>query len=134
MMEYPKERVYMMRKRIEYLEQRRNEAERSCASSIKHIEKLGGMNQQLLSMHQEVDKLRQLIQFQLAPTNKIIYHMRSHIFDLYRELGHSEYSAWFSTYLNNQDWEGLAAFVGNHQKNGDKIFASDDTPSVKKNK
>ena len=44
MMEYPKERVYKMRKRIKYLEQRRAESERSYASSIKHIEKLGGMN------------------------------------------------------------------------------------------
>ena len=91
----------MMRKRIEYLEQRRDESEKSYASSIKHIEKLGGMNQQLLTMHQEVDKLRQVVQYQLTPTNKIIYHMRTHIFDLYRKLGHTEYSAWYSTYLGN---------------------------------
>ena len=38
------------------------------------------------------------------------------------KLGHSEYSAWFSTYVGLEDWDGLAAFVGNHQKQGDEIF------------
>ena len=49
-------------------------------------------------MNSKIDKLRKLVYEELSPAKKAITEMQKLVIELYKELGHSEYSAWFSTY------------------------------------
>ena len=98
MMEYPKERVYMMRKEVEFEKQKRADADLWCKKRLQRIFALEQEIRKLSQMNSNVEQLRQKVYGELAPAKQAIIEMQKLIIALYKELGQSDYSAWFFTY------------------------------------
>ena len=48
--------------------------------------------------------------------------MQRLIIALYKQLGQSDYSAWFSMCYETQDWDALAELVDLYRTHGDRLF------------
>ena len=85
-------------------------------------------------MLKSLEDLRKAVYCQLVPANETILIMRKHIQTLYKELGHGEYSAWFETFLQTNDFNGLSEFIDAYRKQGDKLFKPAEKTNAKKDK
>ena len=66
-------------------------------------------------MLNKVEDLRQLVYTKMAPYKGAIDRQQELIYKLYKDLGHTDYSAWFACFKNAQDWIGLSEFIQYHQ-------------------
>ena len=99
-MEIPRGRLYEMRKEISLLKQKRADDERHVKWMSKAWKRTAEENLGLTRMLARVEELRQLVYTKLAPYKGIVNRQTQLIYELYKELGHTDYSAWFATFKN----------------------------------
>ena len=100
MMEYPRGRIYMLRKEVELLKQRLADNNNHTLRLVKFVSKLQNKNTQLHHMLSKVEELRRLVYTKMAPFKGTLVRQQELIFNLYKELGHTDYSAWFAGFKN----------------------------------
>lgn len=122
-MEIPRGRLYEMRKEISLLKQKKIDDGRHLKAVTRAMHGTANENIRLTKMLKSVEELRQLVYTRLAPYKGVVNLQTQLIYQLYKELGHTDYSAWFATFKNMQDWEGLVEFVNIYEQYGDPILA-----------
>ena len=100
MMEIPRGRLYVMRKEISMLKQMRADDQGHVKWMTKALQKTADENIRLTKMLKSIEEVRQLVYTRLAPYKGVVNRQTQVIYELYKELDHTDYSAWFVTFKN----------------------------------